>query len=281
MVTASAPGEGAPGRTPRGRALFSGLARSFAAEREQWPLWVPVAVGAGVAAYFGLPIEPPLWPAAAIATVGFALAWLLRGRPVWPLIALGLALAAAGCLAAELRTRMVAAPALGDDVGPVEISGRILETEPLPNGRRLLLGEVAIEGLPASATPARVRVRVNRIEAAIGPGDRVRLLASLTPPSAPFAPGAYDFQRDAYFQEIGAVGFALGPPTLLASADPSLWRGFSLWIARLREAIGERIRAAIPDRAGPVAAALVVGSQTGIDKSVMEAMRDSGLAHLL
>jgi competence protein ComEC len=281
MATASAPGEGATGRTPRGRALFSGLARNLAAEREQWALWVPVAVGAGVAGYFGLPVEPPLWPAATIAAGGFALAWLLRGRRFWPLIALGLALVAAGCLAAELRTRMVAAPALGDDIGPVEISGRVLETEPLPNGRRLLLGEVAIEDLPASATPARVRVRVSRIETAIGPGDQVRLLASLTPPSAPFAPGAYDFQRDAYFREIGAVGFALGAPTLVASADPSPWRGFSLWIARLRDEIGGRVRTAIPGRAGPVAAALVVGSQTGIDKSVMEAMRDSGLAHLL
>jgi hypothetical protein len=33
----------------------------FAAERERWPLWMPVMVGLGIAAYFGLSEEPPPW----------------------------------------------------------------------------------------------------------------------------------------------------------------------------------------------------------------------------
>jgi competence protein ComEC len=33
----------------------------FAAERERWPLWMPVMVGLGIAVYFGLPEEPPQW----------------------------------------------------------------------------------------------------------------------------------------------------------------------------------------------------------------------------
>jgi len=278
MVTASIPGGGAR-RLP---GLVSRLGAALAAEREQWLLWAPVAVGAGVAIYFALPSEPPLWLGVFVTWFGGIAVLVLRRGSGWPILALGLALAGAGFLAGEIRTRIVAAPTLTDDLGPVQVTGRILDSETLPAGRRLLLEDLTIEGLPAEATPGRVRIRVNKIEDPLAPGDRIRLLASLTPPSAPFVPGAYDFQRDAFFQGVGAVGFALGAAELVTPAeDTGLWHGLSLRIARLRDAIGQRILAAIPGRAGPVSAALVIGSQAGIDKTVMQAMRDSGLAHLL
>jgi competence protein ComEC len=31
------------------------------AERSRWMLWLPVAMGLGIALYFELPSEPPLW----------------------------------------------------------------------------------------------------------------------------------------------------------------------------------------------------------------------------
>ncbi|MGH6880366.1 MAG: hypothetical protein ACREFM_05570, partial [Hypericibacter sp.] len=39
----------------------------LAAERDQWLLWAPVGLGVGVAVYFGLPSEPPLWFGPALA----------------------------------------------------------------------------------------------------------------------------------------------------------------------------------------------------------------------
>src|SRR5689334_528510 len=33
------------------------LASAFAAQRQCWPLWVPVALAAGVALYFAMPVE--------------------------------------------------------------------------------------------------------------------------------------------------------------------------------------------------------------------------------
>ncbi len=47
-------------------------------ERERWFLWLPVGVGLGIALYFGLPREPPVWlgPALlvplALASVGLS-----------------------------------------------------------------------------------------------------------------------------------------------------------------------------------------------------------------
>ena len=55
-------------------ALFYWPWRQAAEERERWILWAPVFIGAGVAAYFGLAFEPPIWLGAA----GLAAALVLR-----------------------------------------------------------------------------------------------------------------------------------------------------------------------------------------------------------
>lgn len=267
------------GRWP---ALVRWVAERLAAEREQWMLWAPVGIGLGVALYFALPFEPSAWPAIGLAATALGAAYLCRNAGGRLSLAAAVALVAIGFAMAQLRTASVAAPMLTDEIGPVEITGRILGAEPLPSGRRLLLDELVIEGVPPEATPARLRVRVSRIDPAIVPGDGIRLLAKLAPPSPPMAPGAYDFQRDAFFQQVGAVGFALGAPERIAgAASIGLAHRVALIVERLRLAMGERIRAALPGRDGPVAAALIVGTQTGIDPAVLAAMRDSGLAHLL
>ncbi|HXU58325.1 MAG TPA: hypothetical protein VN710_06220, partial [Verrucomicrobiae bacterium] len=58
------------------------LADNLAGERDRWVLWLPVAMGAGVALYFDLAVEPPLWLGlAALAATALLLALLWR-RPV-------------------------------------------------------------------------------------------------------------------------------------------------------------------------------------------------------
>jgi competence protein ComEC len=68
----------------------------------------------------------------------------------------------------------------------------------------------AIETLNATQTPARVRVRAGIENADLQPGDAIRLRATLSPPPWPSLPGDYDFARAAWFQGLGAVGFATG-----------------------------------------------------------------------
>ena len=52
------------------------LAHQLREERARWFLWLPVAQGAGVALYFSLRAEPPLWlgPTLALPPLA-ALAW--------------------------------------------------------------------------------------------------------------------------------------------------------------------------------------------------------------
>ncbi len=58
-------------------------------------------------------------------------------------------------------------------------------------------------------TPRRIRL-TDRYRPAFEAGAFVKLKARLLPPARAALPGGYDFARDAYFAEIGAVGNVLG-----------------------------------------------------------------------
>jgi competence protein ComEC len=253
-----------------------GLAARLAAERDRWVLWLPVATGFGIALYFALPSEPPapVAPAALLAAaVGLV---LLRGRLSALAVAAALAAGAAGFGAAQLQTALKAAPVIEKRLGPVRVEGRVLQVDLLPEGRRILAAPAAI-GPRAERLPALLRIRVGRGGDALAPGDRFALRAILMPPPAPAMPGAYDFQRQAYFDRIGGVGFAVGPAERAGEAAG----GWDVAVATLRHRMTERIMEVLPGGTGGVAAALITGEMGGIPESVNAAFRDSGLAHLL
>ena len=52
------------------------------AERSRWMLWLPVALGLGIAVYFELPSEPALWAGPALAAAAFSLALFAPLTPV-------------------------------------------------------------------------------------------------------------------------------------------------------------------------------------------------------
>ena len=270
----------------RSRAFLQGiwhrLGENLLAERERWALWIPVAMGVGVAIYFDLPVEPPA--AVYFALLGGSMAAILAHRRMGRILAIALIALVAGFAAAQLRTTLVSAPVLSEKLDSVRIEGRVRDVEFLPGGRRLRLGEVIIPGI--ADPPAEIRVRLVSLDPLLVPGDWVKLKATLGPPSRPVAPGAYDFRRDLFFDRIGAIGFSIGRPRLIeagATGDVEplghrLWRSF----ADLRAVIERRILAAIPDRdTAGVAVAFVTGSQTAVPNGSLVAMRNSGLAHLL
>jgi competence protein ComEC len=256
------------------------LGALVAAERDQWLLWAPVGLGVGVAVYFALPEEPPLWFGPALALCGTLLSLLCRRHTSLVAAAAGVTLIALGFGAASLRTALVAAPILERDVGPVRIEGRILAIDPLPSGQRLVLQDPVIASVAPDLTPARLRIKLMREAPGLEVGDRVSLLGKLSPPAPPFAPGGFDFQRDAFFDGIGAIGFAFGTAQVEASAGTAPGR-IDMVVGDIRRTITARILAVLPGPEGAMAVALIAGTQTAIDKPTMTAMRDSGLAHLL
>src|SRR5204862_3511507 len=97
---------------------------------------------------------------------------------------------------------------------------------------------------------------------ALEPGDAVRLRATLSPPPGPSLPGDYDFARAAWFQALGAVGYATSAPEIVADvSDPPLSLRLTAAVARVRQAIGRRGLEALPGRTGAIANALITGEQ--------------------
>jgi competence protein ComEC len=261
------------------RRLAEGAGASFVAERDRWTLWLPALLGAGIGAYFLLSVEPPLWLGAALPAAALVGAVALRRRPALRLLGFWLTVAALGFGAAELRTATVAAPVLTKRFGPVEVTGRIVQADDLERGGRLLLEDVSVPGLAADQTPERIRLRVRRDLGDLRPGERVKVRAVLLPPPGPVAPGAFDFQRQAFFAGLGATGYAVAPPVRIEGGAPA--SRFDLWLIDLRQTVNDRIVACIDGPAGAMASALLTGQRTAIPESDMQAMRDSGLAHLI
>jgi len=265
---------------PRGT-FIAALGERLLAERERWPLWLPPLMGGGIAIYFTLDQEPARWLGAvalALASVALVLAWRL-GKYLGPCSAIFAV--ALGLGAAQFEAWWVAAPVLDQRVGPVEITGRLVSLDPLPEGARLVIAPTRVGSLGPDRMPVRLRVRLRKGDGGVVPGDWLSLRAMLMPPPAPSTPGAYDFQRAAWFQRLGAVGYALGAPKAIEpppGASVSWWRHA---VEALRTIVTQRIRAALPERSGAIAAAIIAGQTHDIAPDDVGAFRDAGLAHIL
>ena len=157
-------------------------------------------------------------------------------------------------------------------------AAQVLLVEERVRGQRLLLGAPAIEELDPADTPATIRVSTRSGEPPLEPGDRIRLRAFLMPPSPPVEPGGFDFARQAYFMQLGAVGYALGEPEVLAQAEARSW---SLALSALRQAIAERITEAVPGPSGAIGVALLVGLRGALPDQIWDEWAIAGIAHLL
>lgn len=262
------------------------LREEIAAQRDRLIYWAPVVLAIGIGVYFALDFEPPAFIGYGLLLVCLSLCVLQWDRRFESgrhyavcLITLVFLLFSAGFSAAQLRTSLVSAPMLARPLDPVSISGTVSDIEQLEPGKgiRLILSDPAVEGLAADKTPARVRLKV-RDGGKIRLGDRIEALAGLNPPGAPVAPGAFDFQRYAYFKRIGAFGFAYKEPVII---KPGRIEGISFKLEQARQAVTVKIERAVKGPEKAFIIALLTGERGAISEDDWDAMRDSGLAHML
>jgi len=232
----------------------------------------------GILAYFSLDAEPWAWTAVAWLAAGAGAALVFRGD-LLRAMAIGLALMGLGCAAAQLATRLASAPFLGAEMGPTLVTGVIETVEIQTSGTRIVLVDVEIARLDVDKTPAKVRITLRTHGDEPEPGREASVLAVLSPPSAPTWPGGFDFARRAYFERIGGIGYAVGPLRLGPPMESGA--GWRTWIAGLRQVATQRIMAVLDEPTGAVAAALLTGQRSAVPEPTLEAIRQSGLAHLL
>lgn len=267
------------------------LGDMFALQRDRWLLWLPVGMIGGAACWMLSPADPPFWLGAALCFLGGAGALALAGwhseatgwrQSVRSAIGAVCALVSAaglGALAAQVRTSLVAQPPYVASDAPVRVEGWVVSNDASDSGPRLRLMVRSIEGV--EAPPRFVRLSVSEA-GVLSPGRAARCRGVLSPAAGPMAPGAYDFARRAYFERLGATGYAYGRCRPADFPPPPGWMDQQrLRLAALRADLSAAIQQSAPGRGGRIAAALISGDRSAVDRDTNELLFNAGLGHLL
>lgn len=244
-------------------------------DREHWFLWLPVGLASGIGIWFAADRNPPLVTGAATAVILLCAGIAQRPDALRRGILLLLATAAAGFQVVALTSEFQGTAAIEK---PVRLIGATADVVSIEEGERSLHLRLqnmrTQDGRPIA--PGAVNLyAASRLADELAGAVRIRFDGRLSPPDAPDFPGAPDPQRRAWFEGLSASGFAWRVERIGSEAqrfDP---------VAGLRHAMGNALRARLPEREGGIAIALTIGERRGIAGEDLSNLRDSGLAHLL
>lgn len=259
-------------------AKSNGLLTILQKEHDRFVLWVPVLFGLGIGIYYLLPYEPGIRVTAGACGLFALLTALFWNKGAGRLIFMAFLLVSLGLLRAEVSTRFAAAPVLHEEIFFRPVHGNIDDVQIKEKGEKLILSNVKIDGIPPVETPKRVSVSLKNVEEGLNVGDKIELSATLFPPPTPVMPRAYDFARMFYYEQLGAVGYTPRQPVTLEKAKEN---GFKEWLNAKRLSLTERILAPMSPENGWVAAAMMVGEMSGVTRETADAMRESGIYHVL
>jgi len=252
--------------------------------RDRLPTFFALGMLVGAIWYFSIPFEPSLW-AVLIAVCGLVVLVALALRSGLPAIVFAATLmglgSGLGVLAGSLATQRLSHVQIDNAVGPVLLEGWVQAAEPARRGVRLVIRVHAIDGLPNAKTPKTVRV-THILALETEPGRFVRCWAVLRPPPAPVIEGDYQFDRQAWYEGLGGVGYVQGRcrgGTLGRPEDG--FDSLDLQIGKIRRLLAQHVHQAAGERAGGFAAALASGDRSFLKTEDQDALRGSGLAHLL
>lgn len=241
--------------------------------------WLTVAFAGGIACWFALD-TPWQWTATVAAALIAGLGALAIWRDEDERAELRLAVAsltlvfAAGVATVWIRSELVGAEPI-DRPTVTLIEARVLERLEQPAEGRIRLVLAYRDAEAGQARKVRVNVPLAEATPAMAEGAVVRLRARLSPPASPMVPGGYDFARRAWFDGLSATGSVIGSVTVIRTATETGG------LASVQRRLAAHVRERVGGSEGAIAAAFASGDRGAIKPSEEEAMRDSGLTHLL
>jgi competence protein ComEC len=255
-------------------ALLVQIESALDSQRDRLALLVPVAIGLGIIAWQVGGDKAAL--ALLCAALGIILlAWRLGFEyRLARLAGYAAVLICLGFTAIMIRSANVGAQPLAKPwIGT--FNAKVISVEDV-SAREIVRYELLTGGHAGLPPHVRVNVKLDRHAPEILPGSIIQLKARLMPPQGTALPGSYDFARYAWFSGIGATGTALSAPKLIIATQTQS----AFWQSK-REGLARHIRASMPEGTGAVGAALLVGTRGAISLEDANALRNSGMAHLL
>ncbi|MXV43841.1 transporter [Saccharibacter sp. 17.LH.SD] len=255
--------------------------------------WVPVAMGAGIAAYFALLSEPSFLFKCVVAIMAFGgVVVCVLARPRFPYAltarALGIALVSVsvGFLDVAVQAQRQP-PIMRLPQQAVWVEGQIQHVERLPPREyvedkdpryRVVLRHVrleSVEGVEALPLKRVIRITLKKGEKTLPiSGEAIRLRALLRQPSMPSWPYGRDLQREDWFNGLAGSGMALSFFQVITLGQGVFW-------GHWREVLAARILRELPGQNGAIAATLLCGETGALSSQTRRDFSASGLAHLL
>lgn len=249
-------------------------------ERGTLFLLLPVFTGTGAIFYFVADTEPRLSAIAAGLTALAGLHALAHARPVARLLLLLFIAIIAGMLCAKLETIRAGTRMLGSEITTHLIGRVVAMSKDAKGGWRVTMDVISTAQPTLRYGPDRVVVSARALPRNVRIGDGLSGLVHLRPQSGPVRPGNYDFAFYSYYRGVGANGFLLGKVSVVAV--PAATRpAILVAIANIRQQLTLRILHNIKGEPGDIAASLITGQRDGISDDTNNAMRLSGLSHIL
>ena len=252
-----------------------GLRADLQALLVAWPLLMLPCFMLGIASFFSLNIAVPFGLSLILLFfLGLCIIAWWQMAEFLRLILIALCCFLAGFSWMQSRSILDAAPVLNEPQFGKIAQGEVLALSHKPDKVQLVLRLTNLEGIQAESLPKKLRLSVPLEEDLPPQGARIEAKISVFPPAAPVIPSGYDPQLRAFFDQIGGYGLVQSPIKVLDKGKVPLLDGY-------RASLQDKLTMYYPDRAGQVMAALLIGMPQGINETTLEALRLSGLAHLL
>lgn len=183
-----------------------------------------------------------------------------------------------------MHTDSAATPILSERSQAYMVTGWVRAVERSGNGYRVNLRVTGMEqygkALPDEETPFAVRIKIKGAEA-LSPGQNIKIFTRLSAPPRPVIADGYDPARRAYFNRVGGNGFAIGKLEVVELQSHGAAQKVSKARAAFRARIIRRIQSRAPPKTAGLQVALITGERAFIPEDQVQALRVTGLAHIL
>jgi competence protein ComEC len=259
--------------------IYNRLIQTLQEEYLNLPIWGIICFISGIIYYFSLGVEPQLQSLLLIGVCLFFALYLSRKYFVLKLVWLAIMMFLLGMIIPAFKFHNFAPIGLKQKI-VTNLVGEVEAIKPKEFGWQILLKNPRSNNILPEETPKKVRFNLHDIGSnKLLLGDVISIKLSLMPPPGALIPGGYDFSKQAFFNEIGAVGYNKSDPIIINHKLEEY--SFYHWFQALRRNIYDRIILNLGDKVGNFAAAIIVGETSGIELNIINSMRRSGLAHIL